>query len=402
MTNVEKKAEVLVVGAGPVGLFSALCLAERGVDVRIVDKYWRTALHSYALALHPASLRLLDELGVAQGLIGRGHRVERVGIYHNQTRVGDLDLSALDGRFPFVLVLPQTWLEAALEERLESKGVSVLWNHPAMSFDVERKKVTALISHLDDVTLGYPESRTERVEVNTMRIGASFLVGADGYHSTTRRLLGVDYRDLGVSVTYGLLEFQPVKQLSPEVPLVFHGGSSNVMWPIGADRGRWSVQIEPGFQELINLGSLRNLIRSRAPWFDMTPGKVFWSTTVTFERRLAQRFGRDRVWLAGDAAHLTGPEGVQNMNVGLREAHDLARRLTGILRNGSSLELLEAYDAERQREWRVLLGLDGAPEARSGAPEWAKDLAGRLLPCVPASGEDLACLLGQIGLKLTC
>jgi len=72
------KTEVLVVGAGPVGLFTALRLKEQGIDVSIVDKLQRTGTHSYALALHPASLELLDETGLADEIVSQGYRVDKI------------------------------------------------------------------------------------------------------------------------------------------------------------------------------------------------------------------------------------------------------------------------------------------------------------------------------------
>src|SRR5690606_8964144 len=76
-----EKTDVLVVGAGPVGLFTALHLARHGVRVQIVDKEWRTGAHSYALALHAASLRLLDDLGLRARVLEHAYRVDTVAFY---------------------------------------------------------------------------------------------------------------------------------------------------------------------------------------------------------------------------------------------------------------------------------------------------------------------------------
>jgi 2-polyprenyl-6-methoxyphenol hydroxylase-like FAD-dependent oxidoreductase len=80
---------------------------------------------------------------------------------------------------------------------------------------------------------------------------------------------------------------------------------------------------------------------------------------VRFERRLAASFGRGRVWLAGDAAHLTGPAGMQSMNAGLAEAHQLATSIARIRGGQAGLEELEAYGRERLADWGFLLGLRG-------------------------------------------
>jgi hypothetical protein len=88
------------------------------------------------------------------------------------------------------------------------------------------------------------------------------------------------------------------------------------------------------------------------------------------------------------------------MNVGLREAHDLAARMSAALKGGDSLETLEGYQTERAAEWRSLLEIDGHPAPAGDAPRWAAGRAGRILSCIPASGGDLGQLLRQIGLKL--
>ena len=79
-----------------------------------------------------------------------------------------------------------------------------------------------------------------------------------------------------------------------------------------------------------------------------------------FERRLATSFGRDNVWLAGDSGHVTGPVGVQSMNVGLREADEVATMIDRIRSCAAMPEIVETYNRERRKEWRALLGLEGA------------------------------------------
>jgi 2-polyprenyl-6-methoxyphenol hydroxylase-like FAD-dependent oxidoreductase len=78
--------EVLVVGAGPVGLVAALFLRQRGVRVAIIDMHQRTAQHSYALAIHPRTLRALDEAGLAEGLIRAGRKVTKLAYYEGRAR----------------------------------------------------------------------------------------------------------------------------------------------------------------------------------------------------------------------------------------------------------------------------------------------------------------------------
>ena len=114
-----------MVGAGPVGLFAALQLTRQGVEVEIIDSQWRTAARSYALALHPQTLELFEEINKKEPLLEHGRKVESIGFYDIKGRETAIDLGNLSGRFPHALVLPQSLLEAKLEEQLEAAGVKV-------------------------------------------------------------------------------------------------------------------------------------------------------------------------------------------------------------------------------------------------------------------------------------
>jgi len=120
--------------------------------------------------------------------------------------------------------------------------------------------------------------------------------------------------------------------------------------------------------------------------------------TVRFERRLASRFGRDRCWLAGDAAHMTGPVGVQGVNVGLREARDLVERIAGIVRNQVPADVLEGYNNDRLAEWRRLFGLEGGLSAGDQCDPWVRERIPRLGQCIPAAADHYARLAAQMGL----
>ncbi len=106
------------------------------------------------------------------------------------------------------------------------------------------------------------------------------------------------------------------------------------------------------------------------------------------------------MWLAGDAAHLTGPTGMQSMNAGLSEAHDLAARIKRIRDGEAGLDLLDAYGRERLADWSFLLGRHGGLRAGASASDFVKQNAARLLQCLPATGPDLAPLAAQLGLEV--
>jgi 2-polyprenyl-6-methoxyphenol hydroxylase-like FAD-dependent oxidoreductase len=243
------------------------------------------------------------------------------------------------------------------------------------------------------------------------------VVGADGRGSQVRRLLKIEHETVGRPECFAVFEFESDAKFSNEVRVVLHKDTSNVLWPLPGNRWRWTFQIAPeevpdeahlkerphfrlvdppADQEVLR--QMHRLVEQRAPWFDAAADELDWFTVIDFEPRVARQYGQDRCWLAGDSAHTTSPIGMQSMNVGLREAVELAHLLTGILRGERSLDSLASYTFRYQNEWRQLLGMGSCITPTQGALPWAQMHSARILPCVPASGDDLVQLLSQIGL----
>jgi 2-polyprenyl-6-methoxyphenol hydroxylase-like FAD-dependent oxidoreductase len=413
----DAEPEVLIVGAGPVGLFAGLLLAQRGIRVEIVDQERRPAARSYALALHAATLRLLNEAGIAAGLLERAQRVDTLAFYEGGERRVALDLSTLSSDFPCVAVLPQQLLENALESRLVEAGGRVLWNHRVSEIALGGG---AAAVHIDRI------ERVDRSEDSPAVVTESYLVrpehviGADGHRSVVRKALHASWVEMSPAALFAVFEMTIDRALEPEVRVVLEPGTASVLWPLGPHRARWSFQIESweGFEETRHKSRrfpqvmdepfpylvhdrLAELTAARAPWFTAAVGEILWSMVTPFEHRLASRFGQENAWLAGDAAHLASPIGAQSMNVGLREAWDLAVNLDWVLRDDYPFAVLERCVDKHRREWHRLFGAGGKPQPNPATPAWVRKNAGRLTPCIPASGDDLDRLLRQIGLELT-
>lgn len=415
----KQEAEVLVVGAGPVGLMTALALVERGVPVEVVDQEQRTGAHNYALALHPGCLRLLKDLGVWSELQARGRRVDVVGLYDGATKRAEMRLAELGGDSPHLLVLPQSALEDVLEHRLHHKGVDVLWNHRVSQVDLGGNRVAVEVEKLGMDSGGYPIASTVWMVEKTLRREVAAVVGADGHHSVVRRRLDIPFDRVGEPLAFAVAELDADTELGKEVRVVVDADTTNVVWPLPGKRCRLSFQITeadiPGLQSpqarlAVRIGErsfpfipeaqFQEITKQRAPWFAGRMSSAQWSMAVRFERGMVQRFGQDRAWLVGDAAHMTAPAGGHSMNVGLLEAVDLATRMAKVLRGGGSWDSLQSYNQERLKEWRMLLGLSGPPVVLDRALPWVAQNAARLLPCIPASGDDLTKLMGQLGLAL--
>lgn len=390
--------EVLVVGAGPVGLVAALFLQQHGVRVEIVDAHQRTTQHSYALAIHPRTLRILDEAGLSEGLIGAGRKLTKVAYYEGRERRAEIDYSALAARHPYLLVLRQSVLERATEEALLQKKLKVHWGHRLQSLNTDDATPRAEVAALDQVASGYPVARAEWVVVRSETIRPSYVIGADGYDSAVRRMAGIEMDARGAAQIFSVYETEATGDLPAEVRVILDPELTSVYWPLEQGRCRWGFQIPNASGHDASMERLEQLIAARAPWWTARPTQIYWSTLGLFESRVTRSFGKGGVWLAGDAAHQAPPVAVHSMNSGLVEARELAARMTRILREGGAAPLLEEFASQTHQAWQGLLG--GGPDVRAlpGAHPWVQQNSARILACVPASGDDLEPLLKQIGL----
>jgi 2-polyprenyl-6-methoxyphenol hydroxylase-like FAD-dependent oxidoreductase len=389
--------EVLVVGAGPVGLVAALFLQQHGVRVEIIDMHQRTTQHSYALAIHPRTLRMLDDAGLSEELIAAGRKLTKVAYYEGRERRAEIDYSSLASRHPYLLVIRQSVLERAAEEALRRKKLKVLWGHRLQALTVDGATIGAEVAKLDQVAMGYPVARSESVVVRSEMIRPAYVIGADGYDSTVRRMSGIEMEEYGVGQIFSVYEIEAAGELPAEARVMLDSDLTSVYWPLEDGRCRWGFQIRNAAEHSTSMQRLEQLIAARAPWCAARPTQIYWSTLGLFERRLARSFGNGGVWLAGDAAHQADPVGVHSMNSGLVEARELAARMSRIQREEGAPSLQE-FATETHDAWQWLLGSGDAVRALPEADSWVRKNAARIVACIPASGDDLEALLEQIGL----
>ena len=392
--------EVLVVGAGPVGLVAALFLEHSGVRTQIVDMHQRTTQHSYALAIHPHTLRILDEAGLSDGLIAAGRKLTKVAYYEGRERRAEIDYSALASKYPYLLVVRQSLLERTTEQALSQQQRKVLWGHRLQALTVDGGNLRAEVAKLDQIATGYPVARNEWVVVRSETIRPAYVIGADGYDSAVRRMAGIEMAAHGEGQLFSVYEIEATGELPGEVRVILDPDLTSVYWPLEEGRCRWGFQIPDASEHRVSMERLDQLIAARAPWWTAQPTQIYWSTLGLFERRLARSLGNGGVWLAGDAAHQAAPVGVHSMNSGLVEARELATRIARILHGGATPSLLQEFATETHEAWQGLLDSRPAVRALPGADPWVRQIGARIPACLPASGDDLEALLRQIGLTV--
>ncbi|MBI2395282.1 MAG: FAD-dependent monooxygenase [Deltaproteobacteria bacterium] len=410
------ESDVLVVGAGPAGLTAALMLAERGVTVEVIDEDPMTESRNHAVMLHPATLAMLDELSVTvtAELIRQGTKIPKIAFYDREVPRATVDVAALDGPHPYLLVLPHHGLESALTARLEELRVPIRRSHRLSRIEHDGDHVACTIEQLGDDSGGYSVAGTLLVVDKELHTKPKFVIGADGFHSVVRRRLDIGFEPSGEAQGYAPTEFRTRFDLGGEMRVILDHERGAVTFPLPDGGCRFTASLVPGEippadSHYIPVGTrshpaqppevfLRNL-RGLAPWFEEPKPDITWAARVRFEPGLATRFGMGRVWLVGDAAHVTGPIGVQSLNLGMSEARDLSGRIADVL-GGGPASVLDRYHYERTDEWRALLGLRAGLVPKPEADPWVAQMAPRLLACIPATGGDLEKLASQLGLGL--
>jgi 3-(3-hydroxy-phenyl)propionate hydroxylase len=357
--------ETLVVGAGPVGLFSALSLLERSVSVRVIDSGGPRLMRGYACALHPATLDHLDRLGLLPAVADQAHSVDRLAIRRPSAAVEWVPLVRQSGGYSCSLTLQQSLLEEILERALEERGSRV----------VRREEVIRVCPRDGFVRVTTARGMTSEPggaangAASETEWDSAFVIGADGHDSVCRRALGIEMVELRPTRVYAIYDFAAdLSAHEREASLCFGPQGAAAFWPIGKNLGRWTFELRAGFANPPSLDLLQALVREREPWFSARPEQVCWGAVAEFEERLARRWGNGRVWLAGDAAHCTTPLGFQSMNQGFREADALADIISGVLQGAPDrVGAFARFDGVQRAEWRRLVGVDAeatAPRAR--------------------------------------
>lgn len=388
---------VLIVGAGPVGLAAAIRLRLEGVDVRIIDEQPADQKRTYPVLLHARTLRVLDTLGVTAPLEWRGHAVMHLGIYTDGQPRATLDLPSAGYIAPGALTLPQDVLRRALMQRLSTLGTEVEWQTRVVGLEQDDRGVRVNLVHRERVEGKAPELKPEWLDVSAKSLDAHFVVGADGCRSTLRQLLGVGWESRGQREIY--VFYDAPDERGGDARLALQGDAGSTVYPVQGGISRFSFQIGVGIPHEPGLAQLQQLLKSRMPWWRGDLHAFEWSGSAEFHPALASTFGAGRVWLAGDAAHVTGPLGGQSLNVGIHEADDLGLRLIDALGHPASASFGARYSEQRRLEWQRLFG----PPAGLTAPnslEWLSRYLARLLPALPASGDDLDDLLDQLRVRI--
>ena len=401
-------SDVLVVGAGPVGLVMAAELARHGVRPRIVDKLAAPLTYCRAIGVTPRTLEVYDDMGVVRDMIDVGLWLEGLrsigpdGMPHDTAP----DLSDLPYG-PLAVRQPET--EAVLAAHLSGFGVAVERGVALEALAQDGGGV--------DVTLAHPDGRSERARF-------AYVVGCDGAHSTVRKALGIAFegeampmgfmlgevtmrpgppRGVALRVVHPRPDDAPDMFIAVPVPARDRYRVSTLA-PLGdadggSDHGVQGERPGPSLDEL-------QAVADRLMPSPVMLSNLTWSSYFRISMRLAANYRVGRGFLAGDAAHIHPPTGGQGMNTGIQDAYNLAWKLALAVHGKAGEALLASYEAERRpvgadvvartRAASERLGTEGKPHRLEdtqilvgyrGSPIVAEDVAATVPEEAPRAGD---------------
>lgn len=351
----------MVVGGGPVGLFMAVLLVQRGLQVTVLEQRTGPDPHSRAIGIHPPALEALAHGGVDQELIRRGVPIRRGLALSGSTTLAEMSFARVSPRYPFVLSLPQGVTEAVLEKRLHHLDPDALRRGV---------RVTGLRDDGRHVAVQACDGGREA------SFSAPLMIAADGVRSAARAALGVQLRRRNYPDRYFMGDFADSTGFGPDAALFLSGDGIVESFPLPGTLRRWVVRLGPdGAGSASGAAWLAREIRRRTG-LDVDSGSNSMLSGFGVRSRLARRMAVGRGILIGDAAHEISPIGGQGMNLGWLDALALAPLVPGLVAGRrSGLRAFErdrmrrAARAARQSEINMALGRplrDGPLAARNG------------------------------------
>ncbi|WP_229839847.1 FAD-dependent monooxygenase [Streptomyces brasiliensis] len=365
-----RTTDILIAGAGPVGLSAAAELCRHGVHCRLVDRLPARLPYAKAVGIQPRTLEIWDRMGLARAVLETAVPIRGQIVFVNGRERARIDLT-LPPEVPYgFAALPQYETERLLEEYVAGLGTII-------------ERGTALLSFTQDPDGVTVRLRTASGAEEEIRVG--HLIGCDGAHSTVREGLGLTFEGGAFTEEYMLADVEADWDLPHGFGVrsshVADDGSTDdllVCIPLpGRGRYRMSMLVPP---ELSTAGAAREPGRGGEAAHgpeggDRTPelshiqavvdrlsprpavvSDLRWSSVFRISHRIVDRYGDGRVFVAGDAAHIHPPTGAQSMNTGIQDACNLAWKLALVVRGEAGSELLTTYDAERRPAGEEVVG----------------------------------------------
>jgi len=334
---------VIIVGAGPTGLVLANLLGKTGRSVLLLEANCATVSEPRAVSIDDESLRVIQQIGLideVESEIVPGYGSEYLG--PGRSIFLKVKPRAEPYGYPRRNAFRQPILEAQLRGGLSRfANVQTLFECRAESF----------VEEIDGVLL-----QLRRSDGTPEEVRCDYLVGCDGSSSTIRKALGYALAGSSLEERWLIIDLENAPADSPETVVYCDPRRPGIMLPGPRGTRRYEFKLLPGEtdQALLADETIAQLLRTHGgSWESLVIRKAVYH----FHARIADHWGRGRVWLAGDAAHLMPPFAGQGMNSGIRDAANLAWKLDAVLAGRIGRGLLETYECERRGHVKSMIQL---------------------------------------------
>ncbi|WP_295620044.1 FAD-dependent monooxygenase [Chamaesiphon sp. GL140_3_metabinner_50] len=334
--------QVLIVGAGPVGLMLAIELTLLSLSVRIIDRATATKRQARAGVIWARSQEALAELGVIDKFLAFAHRLQTTHIYINGRNIGGLQYGSTKTDYPNPLCIEQHDTERLLAESLSELGVEIEWETEA----------TGLHAHDDGA-----EVTVKTANGDEETIATQWVVGCEGTRSAIREAAEIPFEGERVANLQTLqVNAKPTWRFPKSTTHGYFFLKENVSmlgFPMPNDSYRFCAFASdptPDRKEPPTLAEMRDLVASVTymPELELELTAPVWLSRARFQNRVAATFNKGRVLLVGDTAHAWAPIGGHGMNTGLRGAFNLAWKLAAVERGEAKSGLLDTYTIEQR------------------------------------------------------
>ena len=335
---------IVIAGAGPVGVITALALARQGFAVQVFEAEARVNDSPRAATTHAATLEILDSLGLIDEVIRRGLVEPKFRIWDRAMRevIVEFDFGVLkdDTRYPFVVQCEQHKLANLTIERLRA------FAHAEVRFS---SRVVDFAQFDDRVEVAV------QTAAGTRRVSGSYLIGCDGGRSAVRKALRIDFEGythperfliLTTPYSFDALYAQCSRNYFADVDewcalFKVSGDDGKGLWRLLFPTRLGETDAE-AFDEVAVQRRLQNFFPKAGDY------PVFHRNIYNVHQRVAAAFRKGRVFLAGDSAHVNNPLGGLGLNFGIRDAFQLSGLLGRVLRGEAPADILDSYDRTRR------------------------------------------------------
>jgi len=327
------QADIVVAGGGPVGLYLAGLLGSMNFNVILLEKKAGIDLHSKSLGVHPVSLDLFAEVDLANQFVKNGIPIQRGIACLDIKKIGEIDFTIGQGKFNFILAIPQYRTEQILEKWVtKSDNVQL----------IRGAEVNKIQQSDSSVTVSY----TLDNQIHTIR--SKYLAGCDGKNSMVRQAAGIKFTGKDFPDTYVMGDFEDNTGFGSTAVIYLHRDGLIESFPLPKNKRRWVVKndvfIENPTRELLEAYILDRLDHT------LIRQKNSMLSSFGVQHYLAEKFYSGRIALAGDSAHVVSPIGGQGMNLGWLTARNLADALKTILKNPDQTgEALQSFSSASRK-----------------------------------------------------